>query len=149
MPDIEPLEEGEEIGEDWIAAMVAAVNAAKIAQGQGGDIIPIESEGGTVLRLSNLARYQVRPAIVVVQAPAATIVAGDRECGLGTVRIMRVTAIGGGTTPPTLTLGVNEASDEPVPFYNPYASGPSATAGKLILVFPTPWGWMLSTTECS
>jgi hypothetical protein len=148
MFDLDAPGEGEILDADWIEALVRSVNAARIATGDGADIIPATGEAGTSLRLSNLARYQARPGIVETQASAATTVSGKLRAGSGYFYFLNPVDIDDGTTPPTIDFQEDAANTVPVPFYNLYKSGASPVAGKLILVAPSPWGWLLATGDC-
>ncbi len=148
MFDLDAPDEGEFIDADWIEALVRSVNAARIASGDGADIIPAIDEGGTSLRLSNLARYQLKPGFVETQAAAATTVSGKTRAGSGYFYLINPVAINDGTTPPTIDFNDDTANNERVPFYNLYKSGASPVAGKLIFVAPSPWGWLLVTGDC-
>ncbi len=147
MFDLDAPDEGEFIDADWLEALVNSVNAARVVAGDGADIIPTIDEGGTSLRLSNLARYQVKPGIVETQASAATNVSGKLRAGSGYFYFLNPVAIDDGTTPPTIDFNDDTTNTERVPFYNLYKSA-SPAAGKMILVAPSPWGWILSTGEC-
>lgn len=149
MFDLEILGEGEPIDADWLERLVRSVLAARIASGDGADILPIIDEGGTSLRLSNLARYQAKPAIVVSMAPAATVPEGTiRRCYWGTMQLLNAVAIDADADPPTIDFDVDLDNNVAVPFFNPYTSAASAGAGSLIWVAPTPWGWALLADEC-
>ncbi len=148
MFDLDAPDEGEFIDADWIEALVRSVNAAQIMAGDGADIIPTIDEGGTSLRLSNLARFQVKPGIVETQASAATTVSGKLRAGSGYFYLLNPVAINSNTTPPTIDFNDDTTNTEPVSFYNLYKSGASPVAGKVILVAPSPWGWLLATGDC-
>jgi hypothetical protein len=147
MFDLESLGEGEFIDADWLGALVQSVNAARIASGDGADIIPTIDEGGTTLRLSGLARYQVKPGVVETQAAAATVVSGKLRAGAGYFYFLNPVDIDDSTTPPTIDFDTDTTNTVAVPFYNLYAAA-SPIAGKLILVAPSPWGWLLATGDC-
>jgi hypothetical protein len=147
MFDLDAPDEGEFIDADWIEDLVRSVNAAQIMAGDGADILPTIDEGGTNLRLSNLARYQVKPGLVETQAAAATTVSGKLRAGSGYFYLLNPVAINNNTTPPTIDFNDDTTNTERVPFYNLYKSA-SPAAGKLILVVPFPQGWLLSTGEC-
>lgn len=148
MFDLEILGEGEPIDADWLERLVRSVLAARIASGDGADILPIIDEGGTSLRLSNLARYQVKPGIVETQASAATTVSGKRRAGTGYFYMLNAVAIDTNTTPPTIDFDDDPTNTERIPFYNAYTSGTSPAAGKLIWLAPFPQGWLMVAGEC-
>ncbi len=143
-------DEGEFIDADWLDALVQSVNAAQIKAGDDADVIPTIDEGGTSLWLSDLARFQLRHVVVATLAPAATVPSGTiRRCYWGTFRWLDAVAIDDTGATKTIDFDTDPDNDVVVPFFNPYTSGPSAGAGKLIWVAPTPWGWALAIDECA
>lgn len=136
----------------WFIDVIDTLRALRVYVGDGSGLKSDAGAGGQSVRVCEDVRFQIRTAVVVTQAAAATFAGGILTPMSGTMAMFAPDSIGDGTDPPTPVFRVEPRGDDgfapPLTFWNEDPSGPSPDIDGIIKVHLTPFGWFLLTGQC-